>query len=563
MLSLDEGGRTVRQSTITKVSAVVAALLTVLTVAAVLGNIWATNATADTSLVRDESLEASRTVAASSSMLTNNVRAFASTGDMKWLDLYWTEVEETKSQAKALARLNELGTPADELALAQQASEASQGLVAAETRSMRLVLEAAGTPVSQMPAAVGQWSLSPADAALSAADKRRIASNLVFGDDYENARAQITEPIQEFQERLAERVGTAATSAEYWRSFTEVALAIFSGLLALALGTVLVVFNRGLARGIRSYARLLRERDVHDLDFRLDPQGVVELRELATAFNAQNTQVAEVIAAVASRAQSLETTAQQLSGVARGLQKTSERTNRESQAAARSAGEVSQSVTSVSSGTEEMASSIREIAASAEAATGVAQEAVDSAASTTATVLKLSESSQLIGEVVHTITQIAEQTNLLALNATIEAARAGEAGKGFAVVANEVKELAQQSATATEDISEKVLSIQGDAAATSDALSRISEVIQRINETQATIASAVEEQTATTGEISASVHVAAQGSEEIAANIERVAGAAGEASAGADETLRAAEEMLTLSKHLAEIVDAFTVSPSR
>ena len=145
---------------------------------------------------------------------------------------------------------------------------------------------------------------------------------------------------------------------------------------------------------------------------------------------------------------------------------------------------------------------------------------------TNATVAKLGESSAEIGNVIKVITSIAQQTNLLALNATIEAARAGEAGKGFAVVANEVKELAKQTAKATEDISRKIEAIQNDTKGAVEAIAQIGKIINQINDIQNTIASAVEEQTATTGEISRNVAEAAKGSNEIAQNITGVAQAA-------------------------------------
>ena len=158
-----------------------------------------------------------------------------------------------------------------------------------------------------------------------------------------------------------------------------------------------------------------------------------------------------------------------------------------------SVGEVAASVDTVATGSSQMESAIREISQNASQASRVAGQAVDVAEATTRTVGKLGDSSQEIGTVVKLINGIAEQTNLLALNATIEAARAGEAGKGFAVVASEVKERAQETARATEDISERVEAIQADTAGAVEAIGRITEVIAEINDFQATIAAAVEE----------------------------------------------------------------------
>jgi methyl-accepting chemotaxis protein len=159
--------------------------------------------------------------------------------------------------------------------------------------------------------------------------------------------------------------------------------------------------------------------------------------------------------------------------------------------------------------------------------------------------------------VVKAITSIAEQTNLLALNATIEAARAGEAGKGFAVVANEVKELAQETARATEDIARRVEAIQGDTAGATAAISEITAVIARINDYQTTIASAVEEQGATTAEMNRSVTDVATGSSAIAGNIAGVAEAAATTTEGVSQTQQAALDLARMSAQLQAVVARF------
>jgi methyl-accepting chemotaxis protein len=166
-------------------------------------------------------------------------------------------------------------------------------------------------------------------------------------------------------------------------------------------------------------------------------------------------------------------------------------------------------------------------------------------------------SSAEIGEVIKVITSIAQQTNLLALNATIEAARAGEAGKGFAVVANEVKELAKETAKATEDIGRKIEAIQQDTSGAVSAIAKIGRVISRINEIQTTIAGAVEEQSATTAEMNRTVTEVARGSNEISSNIQAVAQAAGSTTQGASDTQLAAGELATMASELQALVSRF------
>jgi uncharacterized protein YoxC len=217
--------------------------------------------------------------------------------------------------------------------------------------------------------------------------------------------------------------------------------------------------------------------------------------------------------------------------------------------------QVSHNVQTVATAVEEMTASVREISQSSAEASEVAAEAVRTAEQTNARVSALGASSAEIGEVIEVITSIAEQTNLLALNATIEAARAGEAGKGFAVVAGEVKELAKQTAKATEEIGSKIAAIQTDTGGAVEAIGQIGEVIARIADMQNTIASAVEEQTVTTNEISRNINEAATGSAQIAENIVSVAQAAEQTAQGAAQTEQAAGGLRAVAAGLQALVD--------
>ena len=255
----------------------------------------------------------------------------------------------------------------------------------------------------------------------------------------------------------------------------------------------------------------------------------------------------------------LGATSSTLGGLASTLAANAAQTTQQADTVSSAAEEVSSSVQTVAAGIEELSVSVKEIAQNARDAARVATEGVDVARSTNDTVGKLGESSAEIGKVIKVITSIAQQTNLLALNATIEAARAGAAGKGFAVVANEVKELAKETARATEDISQKIAAIQVDTRSAVDAIDRISAIIDQVNTIQGTIAMAVDEQRATTNEIGRSIAEAARGSADIAANITSVAEAARSTTDAASEAQRSSEEMQGLARELDDVARQFTV----
>ena len=266
------------------------------------------------------------------------------------------------------------------------------------------------------------------------------------------------------------------------------------------------------------------------------------------------TQLKQVEASLESTVQTLASAAQELTSVSQQMASNSEETASQASVVSAAAEQVSRNVETVASAAEEMGASIKEIAKNANEAARVATTAVKVADKTNTTVSKLGESSAEIGNVIKVITSIAQQTNLLALNATIEAARAGEAGKGFAVVANEVKELAKQTAKATEDIGRKIEAIQTDTKGAVDAIAQIGTIIGQINDIQSTIASAVEEQTATTAEISRNVSEAALGSREIAQNVMGVADAARSTTEGAANTKSSAEELARMAVELQNLV---------
>jgi methyl-accepting chemotaxis protein len=335
---------------------------------------------------------------------------------------------------------------------------------------------------------------------------------------------------------------------------------IIGGLTSLALAACLAfLVTRTITTPLRITVRALRAVGNKDLTARVGIRSRDELGEMGRAVDGTLSALQESFATIAASSGRLNLAVSELNGSASRIDSAAEETSVQSDRVATASGEVALSVQAVAAATEEMNVAIAGISTSASEAATVASTGVRSAQRASLTVTRLGQSSREIGKMVNLITQIAGQTNLLALNATIEAARAGESGRGFAVVAGEVKDLAQETARATEDIARLVRTIQNDTSAAVTAIGETNVIIDRINGYSTTIAAAVEEQTATTAEMARSITEAAGGTGQITENIQGVATGAQVTSAGASESRRTALDLAHLSAELEHTVGQFRI----
>jgi methyl-accepting chemotaxis protein len=333
----------------------------------------------------------------------------------------------------------------------------------------------------------------------------------------------------------------------------------------LATGAVMFVLIRRLV--VRPLSASVRVADaIADGNLAVDDLKVEsgdEIAQAMTALNAMKNRLRGTVRDISEKAEQVAAASSHVQETSGQIAANSEETSAQVSVVSQATQKVSENLQSVSAGASEMTTTIHSIAGNAQDAAAVAAQAVETARAAHGTIAKLGDSSAEIGEVVKVITSIARQTNLLALNATIEATRAGEAGKGFAVVANEVKDLAKQTAQATDDIGKKIRTIQENSKEAVSALTSISDVIHKVSDIAGTIATAVEEQSATTSEMTRNVASAAHGSTEIASNIEGVEQAARGTSSSAHESQKSADELATVAQQLRELMAQFNLDESK
>ncbi|WP_034610832.1 methyl-accepting chemotaxis protein [Cellulomonas sp. URHD0024] len=418
-------------------------------------------------------------------------------------------------------------------------------------------------------AEVGEWATFTAAFAewRSARDSQLVPAAL-SGDQaqYEDILDRVTEPLKSTYVDALDVTAEAATDKALHISSHVQKQADAVGrqqLLMLALALIGVsVAGAALATWIRNAIRKvqvsLEALAGGDLTVRAVVASRDEIGQMAASLTVAQDALQQTLAGVIETSQTVAAAAEELSASSHEVAWGSDETSAQAGVVAAAAEQVSRNVQAVAAGAEQMGASIQEIAQNTVLSGTHVAHAMSLAESANDQVARLGESSRQIENVVKTITAIAEQTNLLALNATIEAARAGEAGKGFAVVAGEVKDLASETARATEDIVRRVETIQSDTAGAVEAIGQISVVIESINDVAMVIAAAIEEQTATTNEMSRGVTEAATGSGEIATNISGVASSAASSSQTLGQMGDAVNELARMSTDLRTRVSAFT-----
>jgi methyl-accepting chemotaxis protein len=390
--------------------------------------------------------------------------------------------------------------------------------------------------------------------------RTEVANDLVAGPGLDIYQV-ISDGVDRLLLRARQEAAAAHRTAETTATATSRVATVVGGLALLVSILLAVVLSLSIIRPLRALGDRLADiaEGEGDLTRRLDTSADDEFTRVGLSFNAFVGKIAATIREIGGSAATVAGASERLTTTAIHIMVSARATSLQSGTVVLAADEVFDNVRTIAAGAERMSAANQSIAANTAQAVQVCDRSMLAARSTHELIERLAQSTQRIGEVVTAITAIAQQTNLLALNATIEAARAGESGKGFAIVASEVKNLAQETEGATENITTMVQGIQNDTAAATEAIAGILEITTHLGDFQSAIAAAVEQQTATTEQMSRTIARSAAGSGDIAENIANISAGAQDTSDGVVEIQTATQELSKLSNGLRVMVDQFRV----
>jgi len=390
----------------------------------------------------------------------------------------------------------------------------------------------------------------------------------IAASDLDHAHDILRGPLRAQYESHRRHIDIVVRSATEEVNVQEAAAAqaVSSGLLKIRLGAVVltlllvfcgVLFVRSTSQSMARVQTLFDALAARDLTRNVEPGSGDEFGQLAQTANQAVDSLRQLLRSIGEQGEALAGASDELRVVSEHMSANAEQTAAQAHVVTAASEQVNSSVQAMASSTDGLTASVREISRSTNDAAEASTRAVALAETATRAVERLADSSAGISKIVRVINSIAEQTNLLALNATIEAARAGEAGKGFAVVANEVKDLAAETARATQDISHRIEVIRNDTQGATAAITEIRGFIGKMNEVQSSIAAAIEEHSVTTAAIARSLSDSVRGTGEISSNIGGVAEAARHTSAGASDTKNAAGELSRMATELRRVIGQF------